>query len=321
MRRCISTAMPIAIFTFAGALGCARTHDEATVRYECGPIPARELQILLAQGQIKDQVQDIVDGRQPGPAWVRNWGGTYTTIPPESRELRCGNESYPLIEIGPSKALWMNLAVGASEREVGTIIDGSDREVRIQWREERRDLPDRLQFVWWKGIPYVVTRKQIVDMLNDYNVYGQAEVEWYQKVDHVHRSKSFTDLPPEFAAAVHDTPIKLKIGELNPRAITQTYADRRSVPIELRSGIADGVYVGMDLPCTLLAADASPKLRSADKPTKDAEWPTLRIVIDHAEEHRSTGTLWITATADQSPTLPQAGDRLKTFQKRQVRPD
>jgi hypothetical protein len=334
MRRCLFTATAIGIFTFSTGLCHAQTASSTSPAFtDAKPpsvtegTPTKDLgdSSVFANAlnctSIEREVKEIAEGLRPGPAWVATHGGTYTTVPFYMRRGRCGNEPYPVIAIGPTSILMTDLSVDAAPGEVGQIIEGSDGEVRIRWREGRGDLPDRLYFVKWQGDPCVVTQKQIADMLNKYNTQGLLEIDWYQKVDHDLTAESVTQLPPQFANGFHSGPITVEVGSINPSDVTQTYADRRSVPIELRSGTADGVYVGMDLPCTLLAADARAKDSGTEDQTKDAEWPTLRIVIDHAEEHRSTGTLWITATAEQSPTLPQAGDRLKTFQKRQVRPD
>jgi hypothetical protein len=315
VHRSIAIATAIAIFTVAAALGCAHQRPSAAPpdqQEHQSTQPADGLQIPDPDAAhriddntlfdvIEREVQDMAAGQNPAPDWAKEWAGVYDHPGIGSTIL-----------IGPTHAAEVfGGHFGAPAGLLGLISDGSQDGVTIRWQigNEKLSSPLKLYFVRWKGERYLADGQSITEMLNTFNRNGRVEFEWRKRRVPDPRP----ELPDAFTRGMHKGRIIIDVKFID---FSRTEDDPwdpecKLAMIELQSGSADGLYVGMDLPCTVVPAGAEPPPppQMDDPSTRE---PRTAIVIDHVEEHRSTGRFRFPFKEGQPPP-PRAGDRLVTY--------
>lgn len=316
MRRCISTATALAIFTFAAAPGCAHENSAAAraSREERLPLmppnglPKDDPDLTLRFSRISKfdllerELQEISAGRRKAPPWAKEWAGVYAH-----------RQTGSVFAIGPTQAAesYGAWCLSPPEHRFGIVSDGSQDGVTIRWQSLDGKLSDPLRFVFvrWKGERYIADDKSITEMLNIYNRTGQVEFEWAK----CRVPDPKPELPPAFSRGLHNGPIVLTVASIDLQRAVNDRPNSAStqLPIELGNGSDDGVYVGMDLACSVVpaGADLPPRPNADDSSVSE---PETWIVIDHVEKHRSTGWFRFSTEAGQPPP-PRAGDRLVTY--------
>jgi hypothetical protein len=279
------------------------------------PAAMRRKDGYLTIGAIEREVKDIEAGRRPAPDWAKEWAGIYDNRVFESLAT-IGAPPGSLIAVGPTQAAEMMGAGGwclfPPASRFGLVVEGSQEGVTIRWQRPDAQFgePVRLYFVRWKGERYIADGKSIANMLNEYNRSGRVQADWHKR----RVPDSIPELPALFSRGLRNGPFTLDVRSIDDRGviIDQLSPSCLQLSIELGNGSADGVYVGMDLLCNVVpaGADLPPRPRRNDP---SATEPDAWIVIDHVEEHRSTGRFRFTVE-EGPPLLPRAGDRLVTFQ-------
>ncbi|MBI1190208.1 MAG: hypothetical protein GC200_05940 [Tepidisphaera sp.] len=265
----------------------------------------QEASIKARMTRISDELAAMDTTTQKADDWAKEWAGSYYTGDGLGENVS--------ISLAPKAGIaFLNYGCmglyGGDEGDIAEVLPDGLKLKLVFGSANGSFLSERVYFVKWGELRFLVPDWQMMDFVNRYNEGGYSRSGMFgiarktPKGEHPSRiglvaTVGKPELPAPYDKLLQEKPIALKVIKVSAptkRDVT-TGVTAHSVAIEFEGGTGAGVYVGMEFnyPQDLVANSGS-------------------VRITRADEKTCTGELTSFLGEKDNPLLPSVGDTVKT---------